>query len=75
MDGWLLLYELGAIAIQWLFDLIVRISSLPVGGEKLFRLLSMQTVVLQFSDLILDLCCGSGQATQYLVESLNFSSV
>ncbi len=57
---------------QWLFDLIVGISSLPVGGEKKFRLLPIQAVTLQPCDRILDLCCGSGQATQYLVQKSNF---
>lgn len=57
---------------QWLFDLIVGISSLPVGGEKKFRLLPIQAVTLQPCDRILDLCCGSGQATQYLVQKSKF---
>ena len=52
---------------QWLFDLIVGISSLPVGGERQFRLLPIKTVDIQYHDRVLDLCCGSGQATQYLV--------
>lgn len=56
---------------QWLFDLIVGISSLPVGGEKKFRLLPIQAVTLQPNDRVLDLCCGSGQATQYLVQRSN----
>ncbi|MEL6555191.1 MAG: class I SAM-dependent methyltransferase [Cyanobacteria bacterium J06621_11] len=52
---------------QWLFDLIVGVSSLPVGGEARFRQLPMQGLSLSPEDHILDLCCGSGQATQWLV--------
>lgn len=52
---------------QWLFDLIVGISSLPVGGERRFRQLPMTGLNFKSTDQVLDLCCGSGQATQWLV--------
>lgn len=52
---------------QWLFDLVVGISSLPVGGERRFRQLPMQGLKFLPEDQVLDLCCGSGQATHYLV--------
>jgi ubiquinone/menaquinone biosynthesis C-methylase UbiE len=53
---------------QWLFDLIVGISALSVGGEAQFRKLPMQGLNIASEDRVLDLCCGSGQATRFLVE-------
>lgn len=53
---------------QWLFDLIVEISALSVGGEPQFRKLPMQGLNIASDDRVLDLCCGSGQATRFLVE-------
>ncbi len=53
---------------QWLFDLIVGISSLPVGGEPRFRQLPLHGLQFSDTDRVLDLCCGSGQATQHLVK-------
>lgn len=52
---------------QWLFDLVVGISSLPVGGERQFRQLPMRGLTLSPADKVLDMCCGSGQATHFLV--------
>ncbi|MEL6382733.1 MAG: class I SAM-dependent methyltransferase [Cyanobacteria bacterium J06626_18] len=53
---------------QWLFDLIVGISSLSVGGEAQFRQLPLKGVVIRPETKVLDLCCGSGQATEFLVK-------
>ncbi|MCT7973763.1 class I SAM-dependent methyltransferase [Laspinema olomoucense] len=54
---------------QWLYDGISRIAALSVGGESRFRQLALQGLTLHPDSKILDLCCGSGQATAYLVQS------
>ncbi|MBW4574877.1 MAG: class I SAM-dependent methyltransferase [Aphanothece sp. CMT-3BRIN-NPC111] len=53
---------------QWLYDAISSIASLSVGGEALFRHLALQGLTINSETKVLDLCCGSGQATQVLVE-------
>jgi demethylmenaquinone methyltransferase/2-methoxy-6-polyprenyl-1,4-benzoquinol methylase len=52
---------------QWLYDSISRVSALAVGGEYRFRRLALQGLKINSDTEILDLCCGSGQATQVLV--------
>ncbi|MBO0349323.1 class I SAM-dependent methyltransferase [Phormidium pseudopriestleyi FRX01] len=54
---------------QWLYDGISRIAALSVGGESRFRQLALEGLTLHPETKILDLCCGSGQATAYLVQS------
>lgn len=54
---------------QWLYDGISRLAALTVGGEARFRQLALQGLSITPETRILDLCCGSGQATQYLVRS------
>jgi demethylmenaquinone methyltransferase/2-methoxy-6-polyprenyl-1,4-benzoquinol methylase len=53
---------------QWLYDGISRLAALSVGGEKRFRQLALQGLSIQSDTHVLDLCCGSGQATQFLVK-------
>lgn len=53
---------------QWLYDGISRLAALAVGGEGRFRQLPLQGLTFHSDTQILDLCCGSGQATQYLVK-------
>jgi len=53
---------------QWLYDAISRIAALSVGGEARFRQLALQGLTIRPDTKILDLCCGSGQTTQFLVE-------
>lgn len=53
---------------QWLYDGISGLAALSVGGEARFRRLALQGLNIQPDTKILDLCCGSGQATQVLVE-------
>ncbi len=53
---------------QWLYDAISRLAALSVGGETRFRHLALQTLTINSDTQILDLCCGSGQATQFLVK-------
>lgn len=53
---------------QWLYDGISRLAALGVGGEGRFRQLALQGLTIHPDTKILDLCCGSGQATQVLVQ-------
>lgn len=53
---------------QWLYDGISRLAALSVGGEKRFRQLALQGLEITPDSRVLDLCCGSGQTTQFLVE-------
>jgi demethylmenaquinone methyltransferase/2-methoxy-6-polyprenyl-1,4-benzoquinol methylase len=53
---------------QWLYDAISRTAALSVGGEQRFRQLAVEGLTLEPTTKILDLCCGSGQATQVLVQ-------
>ncbi len=52
---------------QWLYDTISRLAAIPVGGEKQFRQLALENLTLNQSSKILDLCCGKGQTTKFLV--------
>lgn len=58
---------------QWLYDSVSGLASLAVGGESRFRRLPLQGLNLPRESKVLDLCCGSGQATGVLVE--NFTDV
>jgi demethylmenaquinone methyltransferase/2-methoxy-6-polyprenyl-1,4-benzoquinol methylase len=53
---------------QWLYDTISRTAALSVGGEQRFRQLALEGLTLEPTTKVLDLCCGSGQATQILVQ-------
>ncbi|BAZ40937.1 methyltransferase [Calothrix sp. NIES-4101] len=53
---------------QWLYDAIARLSALTVGGEARFRQLALQNLTIHSDTKILDLCCGSGQATRFIVK-------
>lgn len=53
---------------QWLYDGISRLAALAVGGERQFHHLPLQNLMICHETKILDLCCGSGQATRFLVE-------
>ncbi|MEM7773729.1 MAG: class I SAM-dependent methyltransferase, partial [Cyanobacteria bacterium P01_A01_bin.37] len=52
---------------QWLYDAIARLSALAVGGESRFRQLALEGIPIEPETRVLDLCCGSGQTTQFLV--------
>lgn len=43
--------------------------ALLVGGDRRLRQLPWQGISIQPSDHVLDLCCGRGEATIYLVQS------
>jgi demethylmenaquinone methyltransferase/2-methoxy-6-polyprenyl-1,4-benzoquinol methylase len=53
---------------QWLYDGISRLAALSVGGEGRFRRLALAGLSVSPETKVLDLCCGSGQATQLLVQ-------
>jgi ubiquinone/menaquinone biosynthesis C-methylase UbiE len=55
----------------WLYNAIAHLSSLPVGGEKRFHTLPLQGLTITPETKVLDLCCGGGQATKYLVQASN----
>lgn len=52
----------------WLYDAIARLSALAVGGEARFRQLPLEGLALTPGSEILDLCCGGGQATRFLIQ-------
>ncbi|MBF2026629.1 MAG: class I SAM-dependent methyltransferase [Oscillatoriales cyanobacterium C42_A2020_001] len=52
---------------QWFYDSVSRLAALSVGGEKRFRQLALEGLTIQPDMEVLDLCCGSGQATRFLV--------
>ena len=52
----------------WLYQFISSVAALAVGGERKFHQLPLQNLNIQPQTQVLDLCCGGGQATQYLVE-------
>jgi ubiquinone/menaquinone biosynthesis C-methylase UbiE len=53
---------------QWLYDAISRTAALAVGGEHRFRQLALKGIDFGPETKVLDLCCGSGQTTRFLVE-------
>ena len=52
---------------QWIYDTISRLAAIPVGGESKFRQLALENLSINNNSKILDLCCGKGQTTQFLV--------
>ncbi|MDY6940110.1 MAG: class I SAM-dependent methyltransferase [Cyanobacteriota bacterium] len=52
---------------QWMYDGISRIAALGVGGERRFRQLALEGLTIAPDAKVLDLCCGSAQATRFLV--------
>ena len=54
---------------QWLYDGISRLAAITVGGERRFRLLALKGLTIEKNTKILDLCCGAGQTTHFLVQS------
>lgn len=53
---------------EWLYDAIAGVATLSVGGEARFRQLALQSLAINRETKVLDLCCGSGQTTQFLVK-------
>lgn len=55
---------------QWVYDSFSRLAAIAVGGEFRFRQLAFSDITFSPNMQILDLCCGSGQATRFLVDRL-----
>ncbi|MEA5533729.1 class I SAM-dependent methyltransferase [Crocosphaera sp. XPORK-15E] len=55
----------------WLYNTVSRLSALPVGGEEKFRHLALEGLTITPDTKILDLCCGGGLTTRFLVEKSN----
>jgi ubiquinone/menaquinone biosynthesis C-methylase UbiE len=53
---------------QWLYDGVSRLAAIAAGGESRFRQLALEGVPFSSETEVLDLCCGSGQTTQFLVQ-------
>ncbi|CDM97194.1 MAG: class I SAM-dependent methyltransferase [Limnospira sp. PMC 1291.21] len=53
---------------QWLYDGISAVAALAVGGESRFRRLALEGLSITPETRVLDLCCGSGQATQIIAQ-------
>jgi demethylmenaquinone methyltransferase/2-methoxy-6-polyprenyl-1,4-benzoquinol methylase len=51
----------------WFYDAVAGVAALAVGGDRRFRELAVQGLTIKPADRVLDLCCGNGQATRYLV--------
>ncbi|WP_040897194.1 class I SAM-dependent methyltransferase [Xenococcus sp. PCC 7305] len=56
---------------QIIYDTISRTAALSVGGEARFRQLALQELEISSETSILDLCCGAGQTTKFLVAKSN----
>ncbi len=56
---------------QIVYDTISRFAALTVGGEARFRQLALKELDISSDTKILDLCCGAGQTTQFLVAKSN----
>ncbi len=56
---------------QWLYDAVASLAAVSVGGVERFRHLALLSLTIESETKVLDLCCGSGQATQVLVKSSN----
>lgn len=52
---------------QWIYDTVSRLAAIPVGGESQFRQLALENLAINRDSKILDLCCGKGQSTKFLV--------
>ncbi len=53
----------------WLYATISKLAALGVGGEPRFHHLPLAGLSLTPETKILDLCCGGGQATRFLVQN------
>lgn len=52
---------------QWLYDSVSWLAALSVGGEEKFRQLALEGLQITAETQVLDLCCGCGQTTKFLV--------
>jgi ubiquinone/menaquinone biosynthesis C-methylase UbiE len=66
MTPWYSLRTL-AYKYQWFYDTVSGLATLTVGGENNFRSLALKNLDITPDTKILDLCCGAGQTTKFLV--------
>ncbi|NJK64162.1 MAG: class I SAM-dependent methyltransferase [Synechococcaceae cyanobacterium SM2_3_1] len=52
----------------WLYQAIARTTAALVGGFDRLHQLPLQGLEMKPQDQVLDLCCGRGEATQYLAQ-------
>lgn len=52
----------------WLYNNISSLAAISVGGEQKFRQLALEGLKIEGNREILDLCCGAGQTTKFLVQ-------
>jgi ubiquinone/menaquinone biosynthesis C-methylase UbiE len=52
----------------WFYNRVSWLAALNVGGEQRFRRLFLKGLNLTSKMQVLDMCCGTGQATEVLVE-------
>ena len=52
----------------WLYQTIAKTTALAVGGHRRFHQLPLKNLEISPSDRVLDLCCGRGEATEFLLE-------
>jgi demethylmenaquinone methyltransferase/2-methoxy-6-polyprenyl-1,4-benzoquinol methylase len=62
------IFRIWSYQYPWLYAIISRLATLGVGGENRFHQLPLQGLTLNPETCILDLCCGGGQATQFLIQ-------
>lgn len=53
---------------QWLYDSVSKLAAIGVGGEDRLRRLALLGLPIDANTRVLDMCCGSGQSTQVLVQ-------
>lgn len=53
---------------QWFYDAIARLAAVAVGGDRRLRQLAIEGLEIQRDAEVLDLCCGAGQVTKFLVQ-------
>jgi len=52
----------------WLYQSIAQTTALLVGGNARLRRLPLQGLQIDRQDQVLDLCCGRGEATAFLLD-------
>lgn len=57
-----------AYKYQWFYNTVSGLATVTVGGEKKFRSLALEGLEINQNTKILDLCCGSGQTTKFLLK-------
>jgi demethylmenaquinone methyltransferase/2-methoxy-6-polyprenyl-1,4-benzoquinol methylase len=53
------------------YDRVVTLSFLPLGGEKRFRRRFVAMADLKDTDRVLDICCGTGSTTAIIAPEVN----